>query len=714
MTRSSLFKKKRKAKKTSSDGDSGRIFERNLEVSEFIDRELAWLKFNERVLAQVSDKKIPLLERVQFLKIFHSNLDEFFMKRVGRLRDQAQFGGSHHRFLAVRALVQDLLKRASDLSRDQIKPSLVENGIHLMKWGALSDAEREHCHNLFKTKIFPVLTPLAVDPGHPFPHISNLSTSIAVSLRYPGREQVYFSRMKHPAFFPEWFKLDEFSDDKIIKFVRVSEIILNNLQHLFPSMEIVSTMLFRVTRNIELERNEEDVEDLMEMVTREIKERRFGEVVKVEVPPDPNPWLLNFLISELEITENDIYQMPEEIDFSHLSSVAALRKPELKFKPWVPISHPDLEVDNNHFFETINEKDILLHHPFESFASSVERFVSVAAEDPSVLAIKMTLYRTNEDSRFMRALIRAAESGKQVVCLVELKARFDEERNISWATQLEDAGVHVVYGIVGLKIHSKIALVVRSEHSGIRCYAHIGTGNYNSITSNFYTDLGLLTTNPKITDELVELFHHLTGRSAKKEYQNLLVAPYTMKAKFIEMIQREIANIKKGLPAGIIIKLNNLEDHDICRSLFEASQAGVPIELIVRSICTLTPQRPKVSENIRVTSIVDRFLEHSRAYYFRNGAKNPAEGDFFFGSADLMYRNLLARVEVVTPIYLPELKERLWQILKIYLSQTSQAWELGSDGMYLPKSKSGEDAQLSAQERLMKLTKDANWKDDSK
>jgi polyphosphate kinase len=713
MPRKSPFNKKR-AEKGRANAAKGKVFERSIEVSEFIDREVAWLKFNDRVLAQVYDANVPLLERVGFLKIFHSNLDEFFMKRLGRLRDQAMYGGTHHRFLSVRSIAQDLFKRAAEAYKEQIKPKLSENGIQLLNWNNLSAAEKEHCQQIFKTKIFPVLTPLAVDPGHPFPHISNLSTSIAVSLRYPGREQIYFSRMKHPAFFAEWYKLDEFSDDKVTKFVRISDIILNNLQSLFPNMEIVASMLFRVTRNIELERNEEGAEDLLEMVTQEIKERRFGEVVKLEVPPQPNPWLLNFLISELEITENDIYIMTEEIDFGHLSSIAALRRPELKFKPWVPMTHSELEVDNNHFFETIAEKDILLHHPFDSFASSVERFITIAAEDPNVLAIKMTLYRTNEDSRFMRALIRAAERGKQVVCLVELKARFDEERNISWAAQLEEAGVHVVYGIVGLKIHSKIALIVRSEHAGIRCYAHIGTGNYNSITSNFYTDFGLITTNPGITEELVELFHHLTGRSAKKDYQHLLVAPYTLKPKMIEMIQREAANAKKGLPSGIIIKINNLEDHDICNTLFEASQAGVPIELIVRSICTLTPGRPKVSENIKVTAIVDRFLEHSRIFYFRNGAAQANEGQFFFGSADLMYRNLLARVEVITPVLLQEHKDRIWQILRIYLTQAKQAWFLKPDGVYHKKTADGEANILSAQEKLMKLTKENLWKDEPK
>lgn len=675
---------------------------------DFVDRDIAWLNFNRRVLEQAQDERVPLLERVRFLTIFHSNLDEFFMKRISFYREVDNLTNQPltlSRIDTVRSTVQGLLKDASQTFRKSIRPALESEGIYLLDWKDLTEKEKKTANDLFNDKIFPVLTPLSVDPGHPFPHISNLSTSLAVSLRYPGRDELFFSRLKIPPIFPAYVCLTNLEDNETMRWVSLMDIILQNLPRLFTGMEIISTMPFRITRNIELERDEEEAEDLLEMVSKELKERRFGEVVKVEVPPQPDAWLLNFLMAELEIQDNDIYTMEDQIDYKHLEPIWSLKIPELKYKPWNPVVPNYFEEDAINMFDLLSQRDILLHHPYESFTASVEKFIHNASEDPNVLAIKMTLYRTSQESSFLRSLIRAAESGKQVVCVIELKARFDEERNIAWAQRLEDAGVHVVYGVVGFKTHCKTALVVRMEPQGIRCYSHIGTGNYHAQTAKAYTDVGLMTSDPSITNEIVELFHHLTGRSMKWDYKKLLVAPFNMKTKLLEMIERETKNAKAGKPAEIIIKCNNLEDHDICRAMYEASMAGVQIQLIVRSICTLKPGVPGLSENIRVFSVVDRFLEHSRIFFFRNAGAQRTEGEVFIGSADLMYRNLLGRLEVIVPVEKPELKEKCLKILEIMISDRCQSWEMQSDGNYIRRTPTGKDDLLSGQEQLMLLTK---------
>lgn len=680
----------------------------------FVDRELAWLEFNQRVLEQAEDESLRLLERVKFLSICHSNLDEFFMKRVDYLRRPAieksysrdeDERGSLDRLNIVRRRVEKLLSDMDRVYLSSLKPQLTANKIDLLEWDELTKEEKINANEIFYKKIFPILTPLAVDPGHPFPHISNLSTSLAIALKYPKGQELFFSRVKIPEIFPAWTSLDSSGTTERLRFISIADIILHNLDALFPNMEITATMLFRITRNIDVERDEEAAEDLLEMIEQEIKDRRFGEVVKLEHGPQPDPWLLNFLKAELDIESYDIYELKGLVNFTSLSPIYRLNIPELREENWTSLVPDRLVEEPISLFHLIAETDLLVHHPYESFTASVEKFIRSAAEDPKVLAIKMTLYRTNEDSPFIRALIRAAEAGKQVVCLVELKARMEEEKNINWANKLEEAGVHVVYGIVGLKTHCKVALVIRQESDRLRSYAHIGTGNYNAQTAKLYTDIGFMTANEDITKELIELFHHLTGRSLKDDYEKLLVAPYNMKQKFLRMIEREAENQQKGLPAGIIAKMNSLEDRDIGTALYKASQAGVKIKLIVRGICTLRPGVEGLSESIEVISIVDRFLEHGRIFYFRNAAKEIVDGEFYLGSADWMSRNLHGRVEVVTPIENPDLKERLLEIFEIQLEDFHNAWVMQPDGSYKRRLPTADSPPLSSQNVFMELTR---------
>jgi polyphosphate kinase len=662
---------------------------------EFLNRDLSWLEFNRRVLNEALDERTPLLERLRFLGIFTTNLDEFFMKRIGASKRMIENGAvtqtpegltPAQNLAAIRQAVLPMLKQQSDVYTEVICPALATKGVHLLTWKELTDAEREKATRYFRASVFPVLTPLAVDPGNPFPFISNLSTSFGVILHHPDRHENLFARVKVPEVLPAWVRLDSPSDTSPTRFVSLHELIRHNLDDLFPDMTLVDLMRFRVTRNADLERDEEEAEDLLELVEEELRQRRFANVVRLEVAAkEVNPWILDFLVRELQITHDDVYAMQAELDYDDLRAVAELNVPALRYEPWTPTMPPALADEDGDIFKVIREGDVLVHMPYESFAASVERFVRAAAADPKVLAIKMTLYRTGDDSRFIQTLIRAAEARKQVVCLVELKARFDEERNIQIAAELEKAGVHVVYGIVGLKTHTKTTLVVRQDPDGIRCYAHVGTGNYHAGTSRLYTDLGLLTADPDITQDLVELFHYLTGRSLKRDYQKLLIAPVNMQARFMEMIDREIEHHNAGRPARIVAKMNSLEERKVCRALYRASQAGVPIDLIVRGFCTLRPGVAGLSDNIRVTSVIGRFLEHSRVFYFRNGAADEADGAFYFGSADWMYRNLQARVEAVVPITRRPLRERLWDILRIMLNDQRQAWDMRPDGTYVQR-----------------------------
>jgi polyphosphate kinase len=659
-------------------------------TAEFANRELGWLEFNRRVLAEAEDTRNPLLERVRFLGICSSNLDEFVMKRLGGLKRQMAYGlvtKSSDGFTApqqlesIRFHLLPMIKEQAHCFYKTLQPELAKNGIHLVQWGDLNDEEKDHLKQIYQRNIFPILTPLSVDPGHPFPFISNLSTSLGVTLKHPDREENLFARVKVPKVLPQWVRVETKNLNEF-KFISLVELIKANLGDLFSQLQVLNIMAFRLTRNADIERDEEDAADLLEMIEEEIRQRRFAEVVRLEHGPNPDPWMLKFLMSELDLKEQDVYELSGELDYTSLNMISDLGFPKLKYTPWVPRVPRSLSDDSADLFSVIKSKDILLHHPYESFSQSVEKFIRLACEDPKVLAIKMTLYRTGDNSPFVKALIRAAEKGKQVVCLIELKARFDEERNIYWAQELEDAGVHVVYGVVGLKTHAKIALIVRNEADGIRSYAHFGTGNYNVQTSRLYSDLGLLTAREDIITELVELFHYLTGRSLKTDYKHLLVAPLNMNSRFLHMIQRESEFAKAGRPAQIIAKFNNMEENQIAKALYLASQAGVDIDLIVRGFCTLRPHVKGLSERIRVTSIIGRFLEHSRIFYFRNGSENPVDGEFFLGSADWMYRNLHARVETVVPIYDRSLKEKCWEILNTMLKDQRQSWDMKADGHY--------------------------------
>jgi polyphosphate kinase len=489
---------------------------------------------------------------------------------------------------------------------------------------------------------------------------------------------------------PPWVQVSEGpapgATQATYRFVSLMELIRYNLQDLFPDMAIVDVMVFRVTRNADIERDEEEAEDLLELIEEELRRRRFAHVVRLEYGPGVNGWMLDFLTRELELTPDDVYEIQAEIDYTDLKPIADLNMPALRFDAWTPLAPPALADEDADIFSVIRSGDVMVHMPYESFAYSVERFVRAAVADPNVLAIKMSLYRTGEDSPFIPLLIRAAEARKQVVCLVELKARFDEERNIQVASLLEKSGVHVVYGIVGLKTHAKTTLVVRQDPDGIRCYSHIGTGNYHAVTARLYTDLGILTCDEHLNHDIVELFHYLTGRSLKRDYHKLLVAPVNMRDRFLQMIDREAEHARAGRPAYIVAKMNSLEERKVIRALYRASQAGVKIDLIIRGFCTLRPGVAGMSENIRVMSVIGRFLEHSRVFYFRNAAEQPADGEFYIGSADWMYRNLQARVEVITPIEKQPLRQRLWDLLQLLRDDQRQTWDLRPDGSYVQRT----------------------------
>ncbi|HET9062769.1 MAG TPA: polyphosphate kinase 1 [Candidatus Binatia bacterium] len=677
----------------------------------FVNRELSWLEFNRRVLHEALDARTPLLERVGFLTIFTSNLDEFFMKRVGGLKRQLATGvvsqsldgkTAGQQLAAIRAAVLPMLADQARVYREEIRPALRTHGVHLLDWQELTEDERKFADEYFRRDLFPVLTPLAVDPGHPFPFISNLSESLGIVLRHPEEGERLFARVKIPANLPSWIRLGGPTDGSY-RYARLQDIMIDNLPALFPDMEVLGVMPFRVTRNGDVERDEEDAEDLLEMMEEELRARRFASVVRLEHGPNPDAWLLRFLLDELALGEQDVYELTDELDYTSLRPLLELPLPQLKAEPWVPVVPGPLADNEVDIFSVIRSGDLLVHHPYESFTASVERFLSAAAADDKVLAIKMTLYRTGDDSPFIGTLVRAAEAGKQVVCLVEVKARFDEQRNIQVAQMLEKAGVHVVYGIVGLKTHAKIALAVRREPEGLRCYAHIGTGNYNSGTARLYTDFGLFTAKPDFTEDVVELFHYLTGRSMKRDYRRLIVAPVNMKKHFLEMIDREAEHASQGRPAGIVAKMNSLEDPQVIQALYRASRAGVPIDLIVRGFCCLRPGVPGLSENIRVMSVVGRFLEHSRVFWFRNGAEDPIDGELYIGSADWMYRNLQNRVEAVTPIEERSLRERLWQTLQVMLGDQRQAWDMDGDGNYVQRSPADAAVELGTHRRLMSL-----------
>jgi polyphosphate kinase len=678
----------------------------------FVNRELSWLQFNMRVLSLAADPFLPLIERLRFLGIFDSNLDEFFMKRVGGLKRQVAAGVGtlspdgltpRQQLVTIRKALEPQLKEQERIFLEEIKPALQREQVEFVPWGELRSYEQEFVRQYFNSKVFPLLTPLSVDSGHPFPFISNLSISLGFSLAHPDYEDPLFARVKIDSHLPQWIRLpqDQNTRDEY-RFLNTRELILQNGDALFPRMKILACMPFRVTRNIDLNVDDEDAEDLMEAIEEELRQRRSGEVVRLEHGPNPDPWIVNFLTEELELEGSDIFESRGLLDYAGLEPLLDLDLPKLKFPRWSPAQPAGLTEDMN-IFQAIRAHDILVHHPFESFGASVERFLREAAHDPKVRAIKMTIYRVGQVTPLIPYLIRAADEGKQVVCLVELKARFDEKHNIYWAQELEKAGVHVVYGIPGLKTHAKAILVVRQESDGIRAYAHCGTGNYNAKTANLYTDFGLFTAKPEFTKEFMDFFNYLSGRSLKDDYKKLLIAPITMERSFSDLIGIEIENQRHGLPAGIIAKMNSLEDRHLIERLYEASQAGVSIDLIVRGACCLRPGVPGLSENIRVISVVGRLLEHSRLFYFRAAATDAVDGIFYIASADWMSRNMHRRVELAIPIEERGLKEKMWQVITIMLDDHRQAWEMQPDGFYIRRNFVQGKNPLGTHEALMAI-----------
>lgn len=661
----------------------------------YINRELSWLEFNARVLHEASDERNPLLERLKFLSIFSTNLDEFYMVRVAGLRRQLAAGmqaptpdgmTSQYQLAAIKARVSELIALQRDCLHDDLLPALAKHGVKLIEMDELSTNEFQRIDEFFESQVFPVLTPLAVDPSHPFPYISNLSLSLAVQLKNPETGGEEFARVKIPRSLPRWVPtgVDH-------RFVPLERLISANLSALFPGMEIATSNVFHVTRYSDLELTHlEEPEDLMALIEEQVFRRRFAEVVRVEIESGTPPELQKLLLDELrEDQDEDIPSLPA-IDLvetgpllalGDLISLGSLDIPELRDAPFIPAIPKELRDTTRSIFDVIREKDILVHHPFDSFSASVEHFITSAALDENVLAIKMTLYRTTGDTATVRALTEAAERGKQVVVLIELQARFDEANNITFARTLESFGVHVAYGLGGLKTHTKTTLVVRREGDGIRRYAHIGSGNYNSKTARVYTDIGLFTCSPSIGADLSDLFNALTGFSRQRHYRKLIVAPGDMRQRFRELIKREAEHAEAGRPARIIAKMNALVDIEMIENLCQASQAGVEIDLIVRGICCLRPGVPGVSDRIRIISIVGRFLEHSRVFYFQNGG----EEEYYFGSADWMPRNFDRRVEAVAPIGDRTLHPRLKSLLETCLSDNRQAWELRPDGSYVQR-----------------------------
>ena len=666
----------------------------------YINRELSWLEFNRRVLCLAEDPSLPLLERIKFVAIFGNNLDEFFQVRVAGLKAQLEAGVGtsfdgrtpDEQLAEIRSRVLGMVRQQEDLYLKQLLPALAEAGVQLARWESMRESDREYLGTVFDQRILPILTPLSVDAGHPFPHISNLSLNLGVVVRDPVTQDHGFARLKVPGVLPRVLILPDGE-----RFVPVEQVIAAHLQACFPGMEIVSHHTFRVTLDAELAVEEEEASDLLAAIESGLHRRlRTNDVVRLEVEASILPQIRELLIRELEIGVEDTYELRGPLDLSGLWALYDLDRPDLKHPPWQPVTHSRLRSRGEEpldIFAALRAGDILVHHPYDSFASSVEAFLTQAADDPDVLAIKHTLYRTSGPiNPVVRALMRAAQAGKEVVPLIELRARFDEESNVEWARSLEQAGVHVVYGLVGLKTHSKIALVVRREGDAIRRYCHLGTGNYNPETARIYEDVGLLTASPSICADVAELFNHLTGYSRPSGYRKLLVAPATLRKSLLALIESEAER-----PRGrIVMKINGLSDPGMIDALYRAAQAGVEIDLIVRSICCLRPGVPGLSERIRVRSILGEFLEHSRILRFGEGE----EARYFIGSADLMTRNLDDRIEVVTPVEEPALRLRLEEILQLNLRDDGFAWELGPDGRWRRGEGSG---RRCAQRELQRL-----------
>ncbi len=673
----------------------------------FFNRELSWLEFNRRVLAEASDPSTPLLERLKFVAIFGSNLDEFFMKRIGGLKQQLASnvrqltpdGRSPRQQLdEINAAVRPMIADQHRIFSEELVPALRRQGVELLRWPELRDAERHWLRRFFDRAVFPILTPLALDPAHPFPFISNLSLSLAVAVRHPDSGQERFARVKVPKSLPRFVQLPD-----SMRFIPLEEVIAHNLEALFPGMEVAESYVFRVSRNADVERNEEPADDLLEAIQEELRERRFATVVRLQVVSEMPRWVRALLCEELEVEEGDIFEVPSPLALSDAMQLAALPLYPLRDEPWRPVAPQRLQAaadaEGADIFQTIARGDLLVHHPYDSFAVSVQRFIESAARDPQVVAIKQTLYRTSRQSPIMRALVEAAESGKQVAVTIELKARFDEQRNIEWARALEEAGAHVAYGVVGLKTHAKVSLVVRQEADGLRYYSHLATGNYNTDTANLYTDLGLFTCRPEVGTEVAQLFNVLTGYVHRPLFHKLLVAPFNMRQRFLELIEREAAHQRAGRGGRIVAKINSLEDPTIARALYAASGAGVEVRLLVRGICRLRPGLPERSETVSVTSVVGRFLEHARIFHFANGG----EPEYYIGSADWMSRNLDYRVEAIVPVDDPVLQEELRTILELQLADNCKAWDLAADGNWTRRQPAAGEVPRSSQAQLMEL-----------
>jgi polyphosphate kinase len=671
----------------------------------YLNRELSWLDFNARVLALAADTSLPLLERAKFLAIFASNLDEFYMVRVAGLKRRDEMGLSvrsadglspREQLRRISERTQQIASRQARVFMDSVRPALADEGILIVTWAELDDAERHGLSTYFHEQVFPVLTPLAVDPAHPFPFVSGLSLNLAITVKHPDDGGQHFARVKVPPNVDRFVELD--SRDGKLRFLPMEELIAAFLPVLFPGLEIVEHHAFRITRNADFEVEEDRDEDLLQALERELARRRFGSPVRLEVADDMTENMLELLLRELDVNPGDVIEVPGLLDLSSLWQIYGIERPDLKDPPFVPATPPafgERETPKS-IFAALRDGDVLVHHPYDSFSTTVQRFIEQAAADPNVLAIKQTLYRTSGDSPIINALIDAAEAGKQVVALVEIQARFDEQANIKWARALEQAGVHVAYGLIGLKTHCKTALVVRREGSAIRRYCHVGTGNYNPKTARLYEDVGLLTAAPDIGADLTDLFNSLTGYSRKDSYRNLLVAPLGVRKGIIERIEREAEAARAGADGRIRLKANALVDEQVIDALYRASQAGVRVEVVVRGICALRPGVDGFSDNIVVRSILGRFLEHSRVIHF------GAIDEFWIGSADMMHRNLDRRVEVMAEVKDPRLKAQLDEVFDSTMNPATRCWELGADGSWTASPQEGKtvrDHQVWLMER---------------
>lgn len=694
----------------------------------YISRELTWLEFNNRVLHEAMDERTPLLERLKFMGIFSTNLDEFFTIRIASIAQQIEAKVTQltsdgrtpiEQLDVTSARVKELVTQQHQHFEKVLRPAMLEQGIYLLDYFELNQEQCNYLQTYFEEQIFPVLTPLAVDPGHPFPYISNLSLNLAVSIEHPDTKEELFARVKVPKVLPRFINLPpelhvvdknnplQVYRDKsqVWAGIPIEQLIAHNLESLFPGMNIQDCFTFRVARNADISVAEDEADDLLLAIEDGLQKRRIGgSVVRIEVDETMPVQIREMLKEELEITDRDIYEVNGMLGLGDLMSFLALPVPELKDPHWNAVIPAYLRrfkpgEEGGNFFNAIAQKDFLVHHPYQSFSDTVERFITCAANDAKVLAIKMTLYRTTGDSHILKSLIQAAENGKQVSVLIELKARFDEQNNINLARKLEQAGVHVVYGLVGLKTHTKVVLVVRRENEKIRRYVHIGTGNYNAKTSKLYTDVGLFSCRPELGADLTDIFNYLTGYSQQKSYRKLLVSPVNARESFERLIQQEIDHCHAGGTGRIVAKMNSLVDPQTIVKLYQASQAGVSIDLIIRGMCCLRPGIPGVSENIRVVSIIGRFLEHSRIYYFYNGG----DPTIFIGSADWMARNLDRRVEVITPIDDPDISKDLQEILGIMLADNRQAWDMQTDGSYIQRRPHPGTEEQSTQQILMEM-----------